>query len=41
MKYFLIALLSTPVVLAYDLRPAEMREAFFQALRFVLAYVTS
>ena len=36
MKYLVIALLSCPVALAYELRPMEMREALVQALHFVL-----
>ncbi|WP_269845341.1 hypothetical protein [Trinickia dabaoshanensis] len=41
MKYFLIALLSCPVLLAYELRPVQMHEAFVQALQFVLSHITS
>jgi hypothetical protein len=41
MKYLVIALLSCPVALAYELRPMEMREALVQALNFVLLHITS
>ncbi|MGG1943784.1 hypothetical protein AB1286_03125 [Trinickia sp. NRRL B-1857] len=41
MKYLVIALLSCPVGLAYELRPMEMREALVQALHFVLLHIAS
>jgi hypothetical protein len=39
MKYLLIAVLSSPLMLAYKLRPVEMQEALMQALHFVLNHI--
>jgi hypothetical protein len=39
MKYLLIAILSSPVALAYELRPEQMQEALMQALHFVLYHI--
>ena len=39
MKYLLIVLLSSPVMLAYKLRPDEMQQAFMQALHFILSHI--
>ncbi|MGN6648859.1 hypothetical protein [Trinickia sp.] len=39
MKYLLIAILSSPFMLAYELKPLEMQEALTQALRFVLNHI--
>ncbi|WP_302181357.1 hypothetical protein [Paraburkholderia sp. NMBU_R16] len=36
MKYLLIVVLSSPVLLAYHLKPEEMQEAALQAPHFVL-----
>ncbi|HEX7683500.1 MAG TPA: hypothetical protein VF446_08150 [Trinickia sp.] len=40
MKYLVIALLSSPVLLAYHLRPEEMQSALYQVLHFVLQQLT-
>lgn len=40
MKYTVIALLSSPVLLAYHLRPVEMQDAVLQVLHYVLHYMT-
>lgn len=39
MKYLLIAVLSSPLMLAYKLRPTEMQEALMQALHFLLHHI--
>lgn len=39
MKYLLIAILSSPFMLAYRLRPTEMQEALMQALHFLLHHI--
>lgn len=39
-KYLLIMLLSSPVLLAYRLRPTEMQSALLQALHYVLQHIT-
>lgn len=40
MKYLVIALLSSPLLLAYQLRPEEMRHALGQILRSLLELIT-
>lgn len=40
MKYLIITLLSSPLLLAYRLRPTEMQNALLQALQYVLHHVT-
>lgn len=40
MKYLLIAVLSSPIMLAYELRPTQMQEALVQAFHFVLYHIT-
>lgn len=39
MKYLLIAVLSSPLMLAYELRPTQMQEVLQQALHFVLYHI--
>ncbi|MGN6084007.1 hypothetical protein [Trinickia sp.] len=39
MKYLLIAILSSPLMLAYKLRPTEMQDAVMQALHFLLQHI--
>ncbi len=39
MKYLVIALVSSPVLLAYHLKPVQMQGALFQALHFVLQQI--
>lgn len=40
MKYLLIAILSSPLMLAYELRPTQMQAFLLQALHFVLYHIT-
>lgn len=40
MKYILIAMLSSPLMLAYELRPTEMQAFLMHALHFVLYHIT-
>ncbi|WP_277991604.1 hypothetical protein [Trinickia acidisoli] len=40
MKYLLIALLSSPVLVAYELKPVEMQDAFAQVLRYLVQHLT-
>lgn len=39
MKYVLIALLSSPVMLAYQLKPTEMQDAFARISHYVLQQI--
>jgi hypothetical protein len=41
MKYILIAILSSPLLLAYELKPIAMQEALGQLLHFLLQRITS
>jgi hypothetical protein len=40
MKYMVIALVSSPVLLAYNLRPDEVRQALAQLGRYLLLHLT-
>ena len=41
MKMLVIALLSSPVLLAYELKPDAMQQAVVQVLHYLLSCVTS
>jgi hypothetical protein len=41
MKLLAIALLSSPVLLAYELKPEAMQQAVVQVLHYLLSRVTS
>jgi hypothetical protein len=40
MKYVVIALVSSPVLLAYDLRPDAVQQALAQVARYLLLHLT-
>jgi len=40
MKYVVIALVSSPALLAYDLRPNEVQQALAQIARYLLMHLT-
>jgi hypothetical protein len=41
MKYLVIAILSSPLLLAYELKPEPMQEAVAQVLHFLLSRIVS
>jgi hypothetical protein len=40
MKYVVIALVSSPALLAYNLRPNEVQQALAQIARYLLSHLT-
>ncbi len=41
MKFLVIALLSSPVLLAYELKPEAMQNAVMQALHYLLSIIVT